>query len=163
MSRGLQAAAVRWAGFFCLWLALFGIDVAALAAGAATAALAAWTSLRLLPPRGTRLRPVALARLVLRFCFQSAVAGADVARRALDPALPLRTGFVLCPMRLGPGRARDAFCVLTSLLPGTLPAGFDRGGALLVHCLDVGQHVPAQIAEEEAMFCAALGGNAARD
>jgi hypothetical protein len=27
-----------------------------------------------------------------------------------------------------------------------------------VHCLDVGQDVPAQMAEEEAAFVAALGG-----
>jgi multicomponent Na+:H+ antiporter subunit E len=154
---GLAPALARWAGFFCLWLVIFPTDVPALAVGAVTAAAATWASLRLLPPGGSRLRPLPLARLALRFFAQSAVAGADVARRALDPALPLRPGFALCPTRLAPGRARDSFCAIASLLPGTLPAGADPSGALLVHCLDVGQDVPAQMAEEEARFIAALG------
>ena len=155
---GLAPALARWAGFLCLWLVIFPNDVPALVVGAVTAAAATWTSLRLLPPGGGGLQARALARLVLRFFGQSAVAGADVARRALDPALPLRPGFALCPTRLPPGRARDAFCTIASLLPGTLPAGADPSGALLVHCLDVGQDVPAQMAEEETMFVAALGG-----
>jgi multicomponent Na+:H+ antiporter subunit E len=163
MIRRLRPAAVRWLGFICLWLVLFGSDVFAFAVGAATAAVAAWTSLRLLPPAGTRVRPVALARLALRFFAQSVIAGADVAWRALHPALPLRTGFLLCPLRLDPGPARDAFCAIASLLPGTLPAGSDQHGALLVHCLDVSQNVPAQIAGEEAVFCTALGVEAIRD
>ena len=125
---------------------------------AATAVVATWTSLRLLPP-GARMRPLALGRFALRFFGQSVVAGADVARRALDPRLPLHPGFARCPTRLPPGLARDAFCTIASLLPGTLPVGdADPSGALRVHCLDVGQDVPAQMAEEEAAFVAALGG-----
>jgi multicomponent Na+:H+ antiporter subunit E len=155
-SIGLASTLVRWAGFLCLWLVIFRIDLAGVLVGAATAAAATWTGLWLLPPGTGRLRLSAFARLVVRFFGQSAVGGADVARRALDPRLPLRTGFVLCPTRLVPGVARDAFCAIASLLPGTLPAGSEPG-ALLVHCLDVGQDVPAQMADEEAMFVAALG------
>jgi multicomponent Na+:H+ antiporter subunit E len=162
-ARGSGAAAViRGVGFLCLWLIIFGADVPDLLVGAAAAAAATWTSLRLLPPGRTRLRPGALARLVVRFFAQSGVAGADVARRALDPALPLRPGFKLCPTRLPPGRAREAFCAMASLLPGTLPAGSDQGGALLVHCLDVEQDVAAQMAEEEDAFLAVLGRRAER-
>ena len=160
MTERTQGAVARWTGFLCLWLVIFGAGDPDLAVGAAAAAAATWTSLRLFPPGRLRLRPVALARLVLRFFAQSAVAGVDVARRALDPGLPLRPGFVRCPMRLAPGPARNAFCTMASLLPGTLPAGSDRGEALLVHCLDVDQDVPAQMAAEEAMFVAALGGSA---
>ena len=159
----VPAAIVRCVGFLCLWLVIFRIDLAAVLVGAVTAAAATWTSLRLLSPGNARLRPLALARLVLRFFGQSAVAGADVARRALDPRLPLRPGFARCPTRLAPGPLRDAFCTIASLLPGTLPAGADPSGALLVHCLDVGQDVPAQMAEEEAVFVAALGGTARDD
>jgi multicomponent Na+:H+ antiporter subunit E len=152
----VRAAIVRGVGFLCLWLVIFRLGLAAVLVGAVTAAAATWTSLHLLPPGSARLRPLPLARLALRFFGQSVVAGADVARRALDPRLPLRTGFVLCPTRLVPGVARDAFCAIASLLPGTLPAGSEPS-ALLVHCLDVGQDVPAQMADEEAMFVAALG------
>ena len=148
---------VRGVGFLCLWLVIYRIDLAAVLVGAATAAAATWTSLRLLPPGKARLRPLALARLALRFFAQSAVAGADVARRALDPRLPLRPGFVRYPTRLEPGLLRDAFCTIASLLPGSLPARSDPS-TVLVHCLDVGQDVPAQMAAEEAVFVAALGG-----
>jgi multicomponent Na+:H+ antiporter subunit E len=161
---GFAAAAIRrGTGFLCLWLVIFGTAAPDLVVGAATAAAATWTSLHLLPPGRAGLRPVALGRLVLRFFWQSAVAGADVARRALDPRLPLRPGFVLCPTRLPPGSARSAFCTIASLLPGTLPVGSEQGGALLVHCLDVGQDVPTQMAKEEATFRAALGGSSGDD
>lgn len=156
MTDGIQTAAARWAGFFCLWLAISRPDLADLLVGAVTAAAATWTSLHLLPPGSGQLRPAALARLGLRFVRQSAIAGADVARRALDPRLPLRPGFVRVPLRVGPGVARNAFCALASLMPGSLPAGSDNG-SLRVHCLDLGQDVPAQMSTEQRMFLAALG------
>jgi multicomponent Na+:H+ antiporter subunit E len=150
------AALVRGVGFLCLWLVICRIDLSAVLVGVLIAVAATWTSLRLLPPGRARIRPFALARFALRFFAQSAIAGVDVAARALDPRLPLRPGFVRCPTRLEPGLLRDAFCSVASLLPGTLPARSDAS-ALLVHCLDVGQDVPAQMAAEEAMFRAALG------
>lgn len=104
------------------------------------------------------MRPVALADLSLRFLWQSVIAGADVAWRALDPRLPLRPGFVRCPIRIAPGPERDAFRALSSLLPGTLPVGSDHGDVLLMHCLDVGQPVQAQMAAAEARFLRASGG-----
>jgi multicomponent Na+:H+ antiporter subunit E len=156
--RRATTAFARWAGFLCLWLVIFPSDVPAVLVGTLTAAAATWSSLRLLPTGRARLRPLALARLMLRFFGQSAVAGVDVARRALDPRLLLHPGLARCPTRLAPGPLRDAFCMIASLLPGTLPAGSDPSGALLVHCLDIGQDAPAQIAAEEAVFVAALGG-----
>jgi multicomponent Na+:H+ antiporter subunit E len=153
----LRAAIARWLGFVCLWLVLSGTALADLLAGVITAAAAAWASLRPLPPSPGRLRPVPLVRLVARFFWQSAAGGIDVARRALDPRLPLRPGFVRYPLRLGPGPARGAFCAFSSLLPGTLVAGPEPDGALCVHCLDVGQDVPAQMRAEEEAFLAAVG------
>jgi len=94
-------------------------------------------------------------RLALRFVRQSVVAGADVAWRALDPRLPLRPGFVAYPVRFPPGAARNAFTTLTSLLPGTVPAGA-QGGELVYHCLDVGQPVVSQLAAEEAALSRAF-------
>jgi multicomponent Na+:H+ antiporter subunit E len=156
---GLAAAGIaRAAGFLVLWLVIAGAATSDLAVGLVTAAGAAWASLRLLPPGPGRVRPVALAELSLRFLGQSIVAGTDVAWRALDPRLPLRPGFVRCPIRIAPGPARSAFRAFSSLLPGTLPAGPDHGGTLLVHCLDVSQPVPTQMAEAEARFLRVLGG-----
>ena len=162
MADAIQAAGARWAGFFCLWLVIARLDLADLLVGAVTAAAASWTSLQLLPPGTGRLRPAALARLGLRFLRQSAIAGADVARRALDPRLPLRPGFVRVPLCVAPGVQRTAFCAFASLMPGTLPAGADQG-ALHVHCLDLGQDVPAQMSAEEGLFIAALGRAAGGD
>ncbi|HEX3406853.1 MAG TPA: Na+/H+ antiporter subunit E, partial [Caulobacteraceae bacterium] len=74
--------------------------------------------------------------------------GVDVARRALDPRLPLRPGLVTYPIGFPPGAARNVFTILTSLLPGTVPAA-DEGDVLVYHCLDVEQPVLAQLAAEE--------------
>lgn len=129
-----------------------GRNLADLPVGLAAVAAATWTSLRLLPVSGARLQPLALAALALHFVRQSVVSGADVAWRALDPRSVLRPGFVICPLRLPPGGARSAFCALSSLLPGTLPAGSGANGAVIVHCLDTGQPVADNLAGEETLF-----------
>src|SRR5262247_330930 len=152
---GATAVIARAAWFLGLWLVLAGADLADLPAAALAVVAATWTSLRLLPPGGSRRSPIAVARLAVRFLYQSVVAGLDVARRALDPRLPLRPGFVAYPVRFPPGTARNAFTTLTSLLPGTVPAG-EEGGDLLYHCLDVDQPVVSQLAAEEAALSRAL-------
>ena len=154
----VRAAMARGAGFFGFWLLLIGPDPADLAAGVFAAAAATWTSLRLLPPSGGRLRYAVLARLALRFGQESIMGGVDVARRALSVRLPLRPWFVVYPVRLPPGPACNVFSALTSALPGTLPSGVDNRGALIYHCLDVGQPVAAQLAIDEELLIRALGG-----
>jgi multicomponent Na+:H+ antiporter subunit E len=146
-----------------VWLVVAGADPAGLPAGAMAAVVATWASLRLLPAgtwraRAWRVRLAAMARLGLRFLRQSVVAGVDVAWRALDPRLPLRPGFVIYPARLPAGMGREVFCTLTSLLPGTVPAGSDDSGSLVIHCLDVRQPVQAALAAEEALLIRAIGG-----
>jgi multicomponent Na+:H+ antiporter subunit E len=138
---------------------LTGVGMADLAVGAVAALAAVWTSLRLLPPGTSHVRLSALARLVLRFLCQSVVAGVDVARRALDPRLPLHPGFVLYPVGLPPGPARNMFTTLMSLLPGTVPTGSAENGGILIHCLDVEQPVAGQLAAEEALFARVIGGS----
>lgn len=160
-NRSVSAVVWRGAAFLVLWLILVGgPDPADRPAGIVAVAAATWASLRLLPPGGARPSPIALALLVLRFLRQSIVAGADVAWRALDPKLPLRPGFVIHPTHLPPGAALNAFCALTSLAPGTLPAGTADSGAIVVHCLDVGQPVASQLAADEQLLTRALGARA---
>ena len=151
-----SGAVSRALWFIALWLIIAGADPADLLVGAVAAAAATWTSLLLLPAGGSRASPVAMARLAPRFLFESVIAGADVARRALDPRLPLRPGFVAYPVRFPPGTTRNVFSTLTSLLPGTVPIG-EEGGALVYHCLDVDQPVVAQLSAEEAALSRALG------
>ena len=160
ISTGLFVSSVVWraVAFLALWLILVGgADPSDRPAGVIALAAATWASLRLLPPGGARLSLVALTRLVLRFVRQSIVAGTDVAWRALDPRLPLRPGFVIYPAQLLPRPALDAFCALTSLAPGTLPAGTNGSGAIVVHCLDVGQPVASHLADDERLLALVLG------
>ena len=150
---------VRALGFLVLWMTFTGGNRADLGAGAVAALAATGASLRLLPPGTGRLRPIALARLTLRFLRQSVVAGVDVARRALDPRLPLHPGFVVYAVGLQRGPARNMFTTMMSLLPGTVPTGPATGG-LLVHCLDIEQPITAQLAAEEALFSSIVGAEA---
>jgi hypothetical protein len=69
---------------------LAGADVADLPAAVVAVLAATWASLRLLPPSGYRASVLGLARLAGRFLGESVVAGLDVAKRALDPRLPMR-------------------------------------------------------------------------
>jgi multicomponent Na+:H+ antiporter subunit E len=156
MARNVRGAFARTVFFFGFWLILYGIKPADFVVGAAVAIAAGWASLRLLPPGQRRLNLLALSKLVLRFPGQSIVAGIDVAWRALHPRMPLQPGFVIYPVRFPPGSARNAFTTLTSLLPGTVPAG-DENGQLVYHCLDVDQPVVLQLAAEEMALLRALG------
>jgi multicomponent Na+:H+ antiporter subunit E len=156
---GLMGRAIVWRAvtFLVLWLVLVGgVDPADRPAGILAIAAATWASLRLLPAAPRRLSPTALARLALRFFRQSIVAGVDVAWRALDPRLPLRPGFVTYAAHLPPP-ALHALCSLMSLSPGTLPAGRNESGAIVVHCLDVGQQIAANLAADERLLTLALG------
>jgi multicomponent Na+:H+ antiporter subunit E len=153
----VSVAALRAGLFLAFWLMISGWAPADLPVGLAAVAAATWTSLRLRPPGRLQLRPLHLAALAQNFVRQSVVAGVDVARQALRPQLQLRPGLVAVPLQLPPGGAQCAFCALSSLLPGTLPTGTDKGGALVVHCLDAGQPVAANLVAEENLFIQALG------
>ena len=152
------AMLARGLGLLGLWLVLFGADAAGIAVGAVTAAAAAWLSLRLLPPWSPRLRPAALVALLARLAWQSVVAGVDVARRAFDPRLPLRPGYVRHRLSLPPGPRRPAFLALASLLPGSLPAAADADGTVLIHGLDLRQPVAEEFALAERRFAAVRRG-----
>lgn len=157
-NRPVLAIVWRAVAFVALWLILVGGRNPADRPAIVVAVVAAtWASLRLLPPGRTHLSPIAFVRFVSRFLHQSIVAGVDVAWRALHPRLPVRPGFVVYQPHLPLGAALDAFCALTSLAPGTLPAGPDDSGAIVVHCLDVGQPVASRLAADEELFIRALG------
>lgn len=152
-----RRGAWRGTAFFGLWLVLTEGEPDAWAPGLVAAGAASWASLRLLPPTTPGgIRPGALPGLALRFLRRSALAGADVAWRALSPRMPLDPGLVACPLRLPPGPRRNAFTAELSLLPGTLAVG-TRGDRLTVHCLDRRQPVASEVEEEQALLAAALG------
>jgi multicomponent Na+:H+ antiporter subunit E len=154
-----RGAVARAALFLVFWLMISGWAPTDLPVGLAAVVGATWVSLRFLPPKGSRFRVGSLVALAASFLRQSVVSGTDVAWRALNPRLRLDPGLVACPLRLPPGGQRSAFCALSSLMPGTLPTGTDERGALLVHCLDIGQPVAANLAAEERLFIRAVGGD----
>jgi multicomponent Na+:H+ antiporter subunit E len=129
--------------------------LADVAIGALSAVAATWLSLRLLPPVSGCLRFGVLLGLMPHFLWESVQAGIDVARRAFAPSLPLRPGFVRCPLDFPPGLARNTFSTITSLLPGSVPSG-EEDGALVYHCLDTSQPVVEQLWQEERLLARAL-------
>ena len=151
----VRAAVIRGACYLTFWIVLIGTGVSDIVAGVLTAAAATWVSIRLLPPADDRVRLTALARLAASFLWQSVVAGWDVARRALDPRLPLAPGFVEYRCGFAPGPLRNAFAALTSLMPGTVPLA-DDGQMLRYHCLDVNQPVVEGLDQVEAMVAGTL-------
>lgn len=153
----------RWLALVSRAMLLFGlwlvIDQSAapgnLVVGGLATAGATWVSLHLLPPESGRIRVSLLLLLLPRFLWQSLVAGLDVARRALSPRMPLASGFVACPVTLPRGPARNAFKVISSLLPGSAPT--DEGErSVEYHALDTGQPVAEQLAAEERVYARAL-------
>ena len=97
--RRVRAAVLRGVAYLALWLVIAGGDAEDLVPGLGAAALAAWASLRLMPPDpvGGSVRWLAALRLFARFVRVSVVAGLDVARRALAPRMRLAPGYVQLP------------------------------------------------------------------
>jgi len=153
MSRNI---ARRGTGFLLLWIVLIGAEPVQIVVGSIVAALATAVSFRLRPASRLRVRMLAMSWIALRLAGQAVVAGVDVAWRALAAAPAVRPGFVSHRLRLSSGPARDAFCALMSLLPGTVPAGLGARDELLVHCLDLDLPIAAQLAADEDRFLAAL-------
>ena len=108
--------------YFGLWIVIDqSAKPANLVFGVLATIAATWTSLKLLPPHTGRVRLFALLALLPRFLWQSLVAGVDVARRAFSPRMPLHPGFIDYPVGLPRGSARNAFELIASLMPGSVP------------------------------------------
>lgn len=142
------ALAKRFVLFALVWLALSRAAPGGWAFGVAAAGAATWASMVLLPPGTHRLDLFRLLRMLPGFAVLSLRGGIDVAWRALHPRMPLDPGWIGYRTRLPPGLPRVSFGSETSLLPGSLVAG-SRGGLLYVHCLDLGQQVRRNLAQEE--------------
>ena len=150
--------ALRALLYFGVWFVVDGsIKPGNLVVGILASVAAAWVSVKLLPPSRGRVRLGGLLMLLPRFLWQSLVAGVDVARRAFAPRLDLQPGFVEYRTQLPPGSARNAFELISSLMPGTVPS--DEGPQHIeFHCLDTRAPVAEQLAAEELAYTPALQG-----
>lgn len=151
---------IPWARAFALlivWIILTGGSLKDLPVGLIAVAVAAFVSVRVRPASQVTLRLAPTLTYVATFLRQSVVAGFDVARRAFDPRLPLKTGFIEFTPALPAGMERTLFADLSSMAPGTLPVEERLDGTLLVHCLDTDTDVAAQLTADEDRLAAALG------
>lgn len=153
---GAGVVLVRALLYFGVWIVIDqSAKPANLVFGVLATVAATWVSLRLLPPDAGRVRLGVLLMLLPRFLWQSLVAGVDVARRAFSPRLPRAPGFVDYETGLPRGSARNAFELISSLLPGSVPTA-ETDSHIEYHCLDVTQPVVEQLAAEERAYAPAL-------
>ena len=159
---GASRGTVRALLFFALWLVIDqSAKPANLVVGVLASAAATWASLKLLPPARGRVRLGLLLLLLPRFLWQSLVAGVDVARRAFAPEPAAAAGLRrLSASSLPRGSARNAFELISSLLPGSVPSG-ETETRSRYHCLDTRQPVVEQLAVEERAYAAGAGAGAA--
>ena len=118
-----------------LWWAVNEGDLRGLPVALPIVLLAALAGLALLPPRGRHWSFSGLLGFLPFFLVQSLRGGADVARRALHPRLPLAPSILRYEPLLPQGPARIFLTCVISLLPGTLSVRL-REEELLVHVLD---------------------------
>ncbi len=90
------------------------------------------------------LRWAALPAFAWFFLGRSLLAGIDVARRTLSPAMPLSPSIMRFPTALPPGRARVFLVATLSLLPGTLGVDLDENHVTL-HVLDARTDVQGDV------------------
>lgn len=115
-----------------LWVALSGARDWAFGVAAIAAALIVSQALAPLP--AMHISPAGLVRFVAFFIHGSMLGGADVARRALSPRMPLEVHAHWHAFAVPPGPPRAVLIGVISLLPGTLSVRL-QGSALLVHSI----------------------------
>jgi len=123
--------------------------------GSIAALVASKVSVWLMPPSAQSVRLRQLILFFPHFLWQSVLSGWDVARRALDPKMPLNTGLVQYPINHSAGYLRNTFASITSLLPGTVPCG-ESAQQLEYHALDTSVDVCASLKNEERLLAPVL-------
>lgn len=154
-----RVAGGRGAAFLLLWWALTE-GTGGFAVAAVVAPLAVWATFTLGPPHRGRLCVAGLLRFATFFLRQSLIGGLDVARRALDPRLPIAPGLYEYPVHLTAERARVLLANSLSLVPGTVSAEL-HANHIRLHVLDERLPIERTLRRLEAsvagIFCETLG------
>lgn len=119
--------------FSIMWWALTDGAAGSWWIGVPAVVCAVIVSVALVPSSGIVWREV--MGFVPFFLWHSLKGGADVARRAFHPRMPIAPELIEYPLRLPPGLSQVAMINITSLLPGMLSAEIE-GQVLKVHVLD---------------------------
>ena len=132
--RSLAASLLARLTFFAgLWWLLTGGVWSSWVIGIPTVIVAASSSVAILPP--INLAWIELLRFVPFFLWRSLLGGVDVARRALQPSMPIAPALVYYRLRLPAGFAQVLMLNIVTLLPGTLVADV-RDNCATLHVLD---------------------------
>lgn len=149
-------ALARAVALALVWYALTDGVASSWAIGAPVVLAATAASLALAPQPFPRLRLLPLLAFVPFFVVQSVRGGADVAWRALRPAMPLAPGFTTFPLATMAPAERIAFALIVSLLPGTLSARLEAD-ELRVHVLDARMPIEESLARLSARLGPVFG------
>ena len=154
-ARALQNLLARAALLALLWWALTEGRAAA-AFASVVIALALATTYALTPPGTHRLSIRGLLRFVPFFVIASLRGGVDVARRALDPRMPLAPAMLEFPLRLRDERERVLLAGVLSLVPGTVSVALEAD-CIRLHVLDHRMPIEDTVRRAEARIAAIYG------
>lgn len=125
-----------------LWVLLTPKDMQEIWVGLAVSALVALFTLRLEPVLGDlRLTPKAFVYAVIYlfvFIKELIVSNLDVARRVINPKLPIKPGIVKVKTKLNSNIAKTILANSITLTPGTLTVDI-KGEYLYIHWIEI-QH-----------------------
>lgn len=138
----------RSATFALLWIILAGATAEALPYGAVAVFAATLLSLRLYPADLPGVVAWRVATFLPRFLLQSVLGGLDVARRAVDPRLPVVPGWVELNLANRHAEANVLVGGVMSIMPGTLAAG-PGDGTMAVHVLHMPSFIPTDFHADE--------------
>lgn len=130
---------------FIWWIFTEG-DTASWVLGVPAVLLAVTASMFCVPPVSLVWYEVVM--FVHFFIIHSLISAADVARRALHPAMPIAPDFIDYPLRIPPGFPQIFMANTVSLLPGTLSVELDQC-VLKVHVLDKRKNCMTEIKSVE--------------
>jgi multicomponent Na+:H+ antiporter subunit E len=140
----LRAGVATSAVLAGVWWLLNPGDHASWLVGGPSVVLGAVLAALLPRPAASRLSVFGAIRFAGFFLWQSVRGAVDVARRALDPRLPIDPGFRRLEIDLPPGPPMTLFANAVTLLPGTLTAEID-GNRVVVHALDQAAELEAEL------------------
>ncbi|MCC5806531.1 MAG: Na+/H+ antiporter subunit E [Opitutales bacterium] len=125
---------LRTVAFAVAWWILAEGKVADVVMPAAFILCAAASSRALCPPGVWRWKPIAVARFIPWFLWNSFLGGLDVALRALRPSMPLKPAIIDLDIKVSEKPAL-LLAWIASLLPGTACV-YLRDNTMRIHVLD---------------------------
>lgn len=138
------------------WFVLSSGDVGSWLIGAPVVVVIAVAVSRWRPERAHPVHWRAVPQFLAFFLSRSLVAGVDVARRTLSPAMPLAPAVLMYRTQLPAGAPRVLFSGTISLLPGSLGV-LVEDDQVTVHVLDRTQDVEGDLQRVERRIAAMFG------